>query len=206
MAHHPLRLRAIAATVAVVALGAPLVADAASSRDTLVRDRISSTTKQGNVQSGVSASFFRPATWKLTSHTSTSRTYQGPTTPACGYIVAVSTLAAPDKAQTAAAHVAEALPVPNEAYVIESGTRNASAWRIVRERSTSADPRVRVNAMLAIRRSYGTGQKAWHETRVTAVSRPGDECHSGTWRDTLRTHIGDLLATTNGRIYRFTSR
>ena len=74
--------------------------------------------------------------------------------------------------------------MPTRSRVLETGTRNASAWRITRPASTG---RVRVEAMLAIRRSYGTGTKAWHETRVTAVSSPGDECHSGTYRDTLRT-------------------
>ena len=191
------------ACVAAIVLGAPLIAHAATSRDTLVRDRISSTTKQGNVQSGVSASFFRPATWKLSSHTSTSRRYRGPSNGACTYDVTVSTRAAADKPQTATEHVTEALPVPTRSRVLETGTRNESAWRITRPEATG---RVRVEAMLAIRRSYGPGAKAWHETRVTALSRPGDECHSGTYRETLRTQIGNLLASAGGRIYRFTTR
>ena len=38
------------------------------------------------------------------------------------------------------------------------------------------------------------GQVAWTEIRVTAVSRAGDECHSGTWRQALGPTIGDSLA------------
>src|SRR3954452_24709661 len=107
MSHHPHRLRAIVAAAAVLTLGAPLIADAASSRNTLVRDRISSTTKQAGVQSGASANFWRPATWSLRSHTSTSRTYRGPANGPCTYDVRVSTRAAPDKPQSATEHVTE---------------------------------------------------------------------------------------------------
>jgi hypothetical protein len=204
MSDLPPRLRAIAVAVAAVALTAPLVADAASPRDTLVRDRISSVTKEATVQSGVSANFWRPATWTLRSHTSASRTYRGPSNGACTYDVRVSTRVTPDKAQSATEHVTDALPVPTRARVLETGTRNASAWRIVRPLTT--DGRVRVDAMLATRRGFGAGTKAWHEIRVNALSRPGNECHSGTYRETLRMQVGDLLATSTGRIYQFTPR
>src|SRR3954453_10532045 len=206
MSDLPPRLRAIAATVAAVALTAPLVADAASSRNTLVRDHISSVTKEATLQSGVSANFWRPATWTLRSHTSSSRTYRGPSNPGCTYDVTVSTRVTPDKAQPATAHVPEALPAPPRAYLLETGTRDTSAWRIVRQRSTGPVYRVRVNGILATRRAYGTGTKAWHEIRVSAISRPGDECHSGTYRETVRSQVGDLLATSTGRIYRFKLR
>jgi hypothetical protein len=39
------------------------------------------------------------------------------------------------------------------------------------------------------------GQAAWTEIRVTALSRAGDECHAGTWRQALGPAIGDSLAT-----------
>lgn len=38
------------------------------------------------------------------------------------------------------------------------------------------------------------GQVAWTAIRVAAVSRAGDECHSGTWRQALGPTIGDSLA------------
>jgi hypothetical protein len=39
------------------------------------------------------------------------------------------------------------------------------------------------------------GQVAWTEIRVAAASRPGDECHSGTWRVVMGPAISDALAT-----------
>ena len=198
---HPLRATAIG--VVALALGAPLVAHAASSRDTLVRDRISFTTKQGNIQSGASASYFIPSGWKRTASTSASRTYRASSTGLCVFTVTVSTRIAPDADDTASDHVAAATPFQEPGHVIDAGTRNTAAWRVVRLPGSRSDARVRLNAMLAVRNRLGTGERAWHETTVTAISRKGDVCHAGTYRNVLGPQIGNLLATETGRIYRF---
>jgi hypothetical protein len=205
MSHRSPRLRAAAASVAALALGAPLVAQAANPRDTLVRDRISFTTKAGKVQSGASASYFTPSDWKRTAGTAASRAYRATSTGLCVFTVTVSTRIAPDKDETASAHVEAATPFQRPGYVIDAGTRNTEAWRVVRLPGTRTDPRVRLSAMHAVRNRLGTNEHAWHETRVTAISRKGDECHSGTYRDVLGPQIGNLLATATGRIYRFTT-
>jgi hypothetical protein len=196
----------MAVGVAALALGAPLVAQAASSRDTLVRDRISSTTKQGNVRSGASSSYFIPSGWKRTASTPVSRTYRAASTGLCVFTVGVSTRIAPDADESPSEHVAAATPYQRPGYVVDAGTRNTAAWRVVRLPGSRTDPRVRLDAMLAVRNRLGTGERAWHETRVTAVSRKGDECHSGTYRNVLGPQIGNLLATATGRIYRFATR
>jgi hypothetical protein len=41
----------------------------------------------------------------------------------------------------------------------------------------------------------------WRETTASAASGPNDECHSGTYRDTVGPGIGDILATARGRGY-----
>jgi hypothetical protein len=50
-----------------------------------------------------------------------------------------------------------------------------------------------------------SGQSAWTEIHVAAVSRPGSECHAGTWREALGPTIGDSLAVARTRL-RFTRK
>ena len=45
------------------------------------------------------------------------------------------------------------------------------------------------------------GRKLWFQTTVTATSRVGDECHSGTYRDVAGPIIGDALATERIRAF-----
>jgi hypothetical protein len=97
-----------------------------------------------------------------------------------------------------AAYVAEALPAPGPAYLLDSGQRAGTAFRTVRQRSSGQI--IRIDALwarvLTRRRDIvPAGQVAWSEIRVTAASRPGDECHSGTWRVGMGPQISDALAT-----------
>jgi hypothetical protein len=97
---------------------------------------------------------------------------------------------------------AAGLPARSEAYVLDSGSRKGSAFRVVRR---PTGDRVRVdglwNAVLTRRSDIvPAGQAAWSEIRVTAASRAGDECHSGTYRDRLGPQIGDALATARSRL------
>jgi hypothetical protein len=105
-----------------------------------------------------------------------------------------SGLAAPrDPAQ----RVGELLPGPGARYLLDSGQRGRAAFRVIREQSTG---RVRLRGLRAgvlTRRAdiVPAGQVAWSEIGASAVSRPGDECHAGTWRERLGPQIGDSLAT-----------
>jgi hypothetical protein len=45
------------------------------------------------------------------------------------------------------------------------------------------------------------GQAAWTEVSVSAISRAGDECHAGTWREGVGPVIGDSLAVARTRLH-----
>ncbi len=45
------------------------------------------------------------------------------------------------------------------------------------------------------------GQSLWLEVWLTGLSRAGDECHSGTYRQTLGPQFGDVSATLRTRSY-----
>jgi hypothetical protein len=115
----------------------------------------------------------------------------------CAYDLtyAVRTRLAPT--QEASAYVAGALPSPGPRYLIDAGTHGNGAFRVVRQPGGAG--RVRLDALWAgvlTRRAdiAPAGQTAWTEIRVTALSRAGDECHSGTWRQSVGPSIGDSLA------------
>lgn len=96
------------------------------------------------------------------------------------------------------AYVTAALPSPGPAYLLDAGQRTGTAFRTVRRRNSGEI--VRIDALwaqvLTRRRDIvPAGQVAWTEIRVAAASRPGDECHSGTWREVMGPRISDALAT-----------
>jgi hypothetical protein len=102
-----------------------------------------------------------------------------------------------------AAYAANGLPSPGPAYLLDGGQRGSSAFRVVRQRTTGSV--VRVDALRAgvlTRRAdiVPLGQVAWTELRVTASSRRGDECHSGTYREALGPQLGDALAAARTRL------
>lgn len=123
--------------------------------------------------------------------------FQSVNNPSCRYDVTYRVRSVVAPSQDAAAYVAAKLPVPSAPYLLDSGVRGRRAFRVVRQRGTSA--RVRLDALWAAvvtTRSdiAPAGQVVWTEVRVTAMSRAGDECHAGTWRDALGPAIGDSLA------------
>jgi hypothetical protein len=119
-------------------------------------------------------------------------------TAACRYRVTFTvhtTLAATGEAS---ARLDQQLPSPGAQRVLDSGTHGAAAFRVVRP--VSSDARVRLNALrttVLTRRTdiVPSGQAAWSDLTATAISRPGDECHSGTYRQALGPQLGDALAT-----------
>jgi hypothetical protein len=94
-------------------------------------------------------------------------------------------------------YVAGRLPSASSRHLLDSGTRGRSAFRVVRQPGIGG--RVRLDALWAgvlTRRAdvVPPGQTAWTEITVSALSLRGDECHSGTWRQSLGPAIGDSLA------------
>jgi hypothetical protein len=103
----------------------------------------------------------------------------------------------------AADYVADALPSPGQGRLLDQGQRGSKAFRVIHAVGTAST--VRLDALWAgvlTKRAdiAPTGQVAWSEIRVTAASRRGDECHSGTWRDRLGPQLGDALATARTRL------
>jgi hypothetical protein len=115
----------------------------------------------------------------------------------CHYTVTYTAKSVLASSQDAAAYVAARLVPPTSRHLLDLGARGNSAFRVARQTSTGG--RVRLDALWAgvlTRRAdiAPAGQIAWTEIRVSAVSRSGDECHSGTWRQALGPTIGDSLA------------
>lgn len=117
----------------------------------------------------------------------------------CRYHVTFSVrdlLAAPGG--DAADRVKTRLPSPGRGRLLDSGQRGGSAWRVTRP--STIGQRVHLQALLVrvmTRRAdiVPSGRVAWSELSVNALSRPGDECHAGTWREALGPQLGDVLAT-----------
>ena len=101
------------------------------------------------------------------------------------------------RAQEASAYVAAGLPSPSARHLLDSGVHCGRAFRVVRQSGIGG--RACLDALWATaltRRAdiAPSRQVAWTRIRVTAVSRAGGECHSGTWRQALGPAIGDSLA------------
>jgi len=117
---------------------------------------------------------------------------------ACRYRVTFSVrdlLAAPGNPVD---RVENRLPSPGRGRLLDSGQRGGTAWRVTRP--SSLGQRVNMKALqvrVLTRRTdiVPSGQVAWSELSVNALSRPGDECHAGTWREALGPQLGDVLAT-----------
>lgn len=117
--------------------------------------------------------------------------------PSCRYTVTYTLRSVLAPGQDASAYVAAGLAPRSSRYLLDSGVHGSRAFRVVRQPGIGG--RVRLDALWAAvltRRAdiAPAGQVAWTEIRVSAVSRAGDECHSGTWRQVLGPAIGDSLA------------
>jgi hypothetical protein len=178
---------------------------AATDRDTLVRHRISWSTKSASRMTGTSVTFFTPLSWHVLRAKDARHLSFHEGRPICRYTVTFTTRQAPDTTQTPVEHVQAAVPAAGARYVIDFGQRGAaSAWRVVR--LETAGQQIRLRAMRVDRRSTGNGAHVWQETLVSAASRMGGECHSGTYRNVLGPQIGSALATATGRAYDFAPR
>ena len=117
--------------------------------------------------------------------------------PSCRYTVTYTVKSVLAPTQDASSYVTAGLPAPSARRLLDSGVHGNRAFRVVRQPGIGG--RVRLDALWAGVLTKRTdiapaGKVAWTEIRVTAVSRVGDECHSGTWRQALGPTIGDSLA------------
>jgi hypothetical protein len=197
--------RALILLALLAGAGVAATAVAAGSRDQLVRYRISFTKKSGNRQTGTSVNFYVPSRWSALKPKDKRHQSFHEGSSRCRYSVTFTTGQVAGTDEAPEAHVTAKVPAAGAPYVLDYGQRgSATAWRVVRLKTT--DQTVKLRAMRADRRSIGNGTHKWQETIVTASSRRGDECHSGTYREVLGPQIGNALATATGRAYDFTSR
>jgi hypothetical protein len=91
------------------------------------------------------------------------------------------------------------LPIPRANRLLDEGQRRGSAFRVILPLRTQ-DPRTELRgvrtAVLTRRADIATaGQVVWSDVSVSALSRVGDECHSGTYRVRMGPQLADALAT-----------
>jgi hypothetical protein len=137
-----------------------------------------------------------PTAWRRQNARASTAIFTLPSA-SCAYTVTmrVTTAAAPDGSSVDRA--VAALPAPGPAYVLDSGQHGGRAFRVVRRKTSGT--RVQVDAIwtavLTRRRDIApTDNVIWADIRAAALSRPGDECHSGTYRERLGPQLGDALA------------
>jgi hypothetical protein len=138
-----------------------------------------------------------PTSWQRRSAPAGQLRFVTTQNPSCRYTVTYTAKSVLASSQDAAAYVTARLPAPGPRFVLDTGSRGNRAFRVVRQAGIGG--RVRLDALWAgvlTRRSdiAPAGQAAWTEVRVSAISRSGDECHSGTWREAVGPAIGDSLA------------
>jgi hypothetical protein len=138
-----------------------------------------------------------PSSWRSLAASAGTLRFQTRSNPSCRYTVTYTVTSVLAPGQDASSYVTAGLPSPSSRHLIDSGVRGNRAFRVVRQPGIGG--RVRLDALWAgvlTKRSdiAPAGQVAWTAIRVTAISRAGDECHSGTWRQALGPAIGDSLA------------
>jgi hypothetical protein len=196
-------MRVIPLAAAVAALTPLAAADAADTR--YISRTLTETAKPGLEVTGPlkdyrvtsRARVVVPLAWARRSAPAGQLRFRNQNNGSCAYDIAYVARSVVAASQDASAYAAAALPATSARYVLDSGARGNRAWRVVRRPSSGG--RVRLAAIWAgvlTKRSdiAPSGKAAWTEIRVTAISRPGDECHSGTYRQALGPAIGDSLA------------
>jgi hypothetical protein len=201
-----IRITGVMGLLLTVALGLVVAAPAgAAQRSTFVTRMLTEPANPGLAVTGPLSEFRAtsrarvvvPSAWRSLRAPAGRLRFQSVNNPSCRYGLTYSVTSVLAPSQDAAAYVAAKLPLPGAPYLIDSGVRGSRAFRVVRQRGMGG--RVRLDALWATvvtRRPdiAPAGQAVWTEVRVTAISRAGDECHAGTWREALGPAIGDSLA------------
>jgi hypothetical protein len=116
----------------------------------------------------------------------------------CAYRVTFSVATTRAAPGDAAARLDAVLPSPSPARLLDGGVRGATAFRVIRPQRS--DARVQLQGLrtsVLTRRTdiVPAGQVVWGDLLASAISRPNDECHSGTYRNRMGPQLGDTLAT-----------
>jgi len=94
------------------------------------------------------------------------------------------------------AYVTAELPAKSSRYVLDSGVRGGRAFRVVRAGGLPQTLDGLWTGTLTRRTDIApAGQAIWTTIKAHSVAGARDECHAGTWRDTLGPQLGDALAT-----------
>jgi hypothetical protein len=121
----------------------------------------------------------------------------------CRYRVTFSVVTTRAPIGEASARLDAVLPSPAPARLLDGGVRGRSAFRVIRPQRDDQRVQLRgVRTGVLTQRTdvVPAGQYAWADVRVSAISRPGDECHSGTYRERMGPQLGDALATARTRL------
>jgi hypothetical protein len=210
----PTTARVLPATCAVLALALAAPASGADTRyvgRSLTEPAKPGLTVTGTLSDLVATSSARvvvPVAWRQLSASSGKLRFRTTQNGSCHYGLTYTVRSVLGPVQDAAERAAAGLPAQSSRHLLDSGERGNRAFRVVR-RSTSGG-RVRVDALwvgVLTRRAdiAPSGQAAWTEIRVSALSDSGDECHAGTWRESLGPAIGDSLAVARTTL-RFSKR
>jgi hypothetical protein len=116
----------------------------------------------------------------------------------CKYRVTFTVTSRVGDRREPADEVAARLAPPGSAFLLDEGRRLGSAWRTVRQRSSGGVVRMDALRVAVLTRRADiapNGRVVWADLDVTAASRTGDECHSGSYRERVGPQISDALAT-----------
>ena len=139
-----------------------------------------------------------PARWTIVS-TSANHLRLREGTEQCSYTVDARIEVVQIDAPNAVAAARSLVPT-GRGHLLESGRRGSAAWRVVKLRGNRTQVRLDAVRAQPLRfLSSQAGRPTWLATRLSATSGRNDECHSGTYRDTLGPYLGDALATLRAR-------
>jgi hypothetical protein len=154
----------------------------------------------GKAQGKVRLNF--PIAWKA--RTSATALTITKSTPACTYkVTAKADYVVGDKGADTAPLVEAAAPAKGP-YLLDHGTRGTTSWRVTRVQDGSTRTRLVAVRMAPTAITAGTkaplpaGKQFFLRTTVRAIDGADDECHTGTYRQSLGPAIGDALVTQKG--------
>ena len=204
--HSPARV--VAALLALAILGATTAV--AMGATSLVSRKVASSHDKAiqndpQVAANFSARVYLPSNWKTRSSGSTklSFTEGGPN---CRYSGSISAHVERGAKGNSGAFVAADLPETNSRLILDQGVRNGGAWRVIRVQRSDGRTQVKgefARPLTVTKNAIPSTQAAWLVLKATATSRPGSECHSGTYRAVLGPYLGDAFATsrTSGFVF-----
>jgi len=138
------------------------------------------------------ASYLAPAKWKVAKAKRYAITRRFGPVGSCKFKITVKARAIADVNETAVARVTRLLPASRR-YLREKGTRNNSAWRVIRATGSETTTGILVRPAPTVR-AQPPGKRVWLELRAVGTADPTTECHSGGPR-TIASEFGVILAT-----------